>query len=60
MRNNIGNTEAFLQENQYINHLAEQIMIQNSVNQETGVNPDNMTYEVLECECRNFWNWGTR
>lgn len=47
MKNNLGNTEAFLQENQFINHLAEQIMIQNSVNQETGPNPDNMTYEVV-------------
>ena len=31
MKQNLGNPEAFLQENQYINHLAEQYMIQNSV-----------------------------
>lgn len=47
MKKNIGNAEVFLQENPYLNQLAEQVVIQQTAQEhQNHINPDAMSYEV--------------
>ena len=49
MKNNLGDTTTFFQENPYFNQLAEQMMLEQAANeQQNQINPDTMSYEVCE------------